>query len=852
MLSTKEILKKISIMYKGVELNRITALKRYGEFLCDVIDSQEKHTAAIALHTGSENYQAIAIAVSVLGCLFYQNTDIIDLLVSLKAGDKLIINGKRVRFVGIQSGDQLGMSADDIYFGYEFDNSGGKKYLRIEDTSKLSISLYQGETDDLSGRGIKATLKLRKKFLSAFFEDDKKSEITTEISHSVAVIIDRNKAERFYRGISFVFGNNKVTLADLVTASYYSEDECYQIGNNPTKEEPILKFFSKVSVCRDVIMDDKRKRIIGCLVGDENLWSANSEIHDIADRKGLKFVVMAGKTHYTRFIDWYEMDYKFYAYVPELVQNIIDEPEPLQGAHIFEQEIKSFAKHNIVNKGIQCNVKQNVVYEIKKKLLKIKNECIDEGTKENFLMESYFLLNLCRSAFFPLSYCDKAHEQKLLGWTICEKISSINSFVLSLKGELKEDAKFISDNIAQMVFELYDYNPKGEIVKSQLEMGNVDCIVVTKTYYDAVLSLWLDDLKFRVNPVILTVSSFEKSVGIYKNVIFTTAYYDFSFNPYASFGYVAAEVLLYSYEMSQDRRLKRNAEKGRLLLRDKNAIAYNISEEYDRIESIKEYEDDGRFESEMDKLAKSLLLKGAYRYISTTENTGEAVTKIEKIFTFASGCVGYFTKYFKGYRIQGENVIETDLDELRVGDSIVFTKQNENKDIVDVLMNQLLKDRLKNTQFPEYYRLSTCWKIELRKYMEGNDLTYKQLADRLAQLGCFKHQATIRSWLIDESYIVGPRDLNDYAAIIKLINLKESPTAIKNGCDEIRSLRIKILDLLGKAIIQGMFTDEKNAITDMIYKKIENLVRIEQITSITNSDINARVPIYILNKPYNI
>ena len=61
-------------------------------------------------------------------------------------------------------------------------------------------------------------------------------------------------------------------------------------------------------------------------------------------------------------------------------------------------------------------------------------------------------------------------------------------------------------------------------------------------------------------------------------------------------------------------------------------------------------------------------------------------------------------------------------ENLKVGDSIVFTKETENKDIVDLLLNQLLENQYKNTKYPEYYRLSICWKIALRKYIQDNNI----------------------------------------------------------------------------------------------------------------------------------
>lgn len=851
--TTKEIFNQIDVVYDGVELNKIMALKEYGDFLCDVIDSEDRHTGAIALHTGSEYYQAIAIAVAVLGCLFYHNTDIKELIETLIIDDILLLDGQRIRFKGIDDGQKLGIGYQESvkYFTYIYDDNGSKKSIPLINAYKLNIKPYNGKSDKLGGQGIRSNFNARKDFLSAFVKGKAKAEVSTEIDHSIAAIIDRSTAEQFYKGISINYNNKAVALSDIATATYYSEEESYQIGNNPTKEEPIIKFYSKISACRDDIMEDRKKRIIGCLICEEDVWAQNSETHDISDRKSLKFALLTGKSHYVCYNDWYEEDgYKYFASVPETVQNLVNDTEFKPKTNQLKKELLSFVNHKIVDINVNCNIELNVL-EIKKRLLKIKQEGIAGDSKDDFLLTSYFLLNLCRSAVFPLCYCDIANQKGLINWTINEKVSSLKKYINTLIGVLCEDAQFVYDNLSQMVSVLYKTNPKSDALKQKTVNRQAEYIVVTKAYYEHLITLWLDDCNVQYRPTVITVSAFEKSREIFKNVIFATIYYDFSFNPYASFNCLNADILLYEYENYRASYLKKTAEKGRKLLHDKNFIPYDIITET-KTEAVDEVESDEEYEDEMDKMAKELLLKSAYRNISSFNNTSDGTTKVEKIFTFASGSIGYFTKYYKAYRICGEEVLEADLDELKIGDSIVFTKQSENKDIVDLLLNKLLAEQYQNTEYPEYYRLSICWKEALREYQCEHQLTYQQLAERLSNVGCKRHYATIRSWLDSESHIVGPRDLEDYEAFLRLVDLDENPEAIKRSCDEIRRLRMRILDELGKAIIRGMFADKKDAVSELIYKEAETLTQIEQITSISDSGTNARVPIYMINKPLNM
>ncbi|MFR6640173.1 MAG: hypothetical protein ACLUSP_01500 [Christensenellales bacterium] len=93
----------------------------------------------------------------------------------------------------------------------------------------------------------------------------KKSEISTEIEKSIAVVCDRGFAEDVYNNVVIEYNGKKIKLSELVTAAYFSDGEKYQIGNNPTKEDPIIKFYSKISTLRDFIIDDNGKSLIGCV-----------------------------------------------------------------------------------------------------------------------------------------------------------------------------------------------------------------------------------------------------------------------------------------------------------------------------------------------------------------------------------------------------------------------------------------------------------------------------------------------------------------------------------------------------------------------------------------------------------
>ena len=168
MATTKDIFREVSISYMGIELNKMLPLRRYGEYLCEILDSEERHATTLALNTGSMYYHAMAVAVASLACLFYSNTDVEELIESLSIDDVLIVDGERVRYKGIIDGGQLGVGFTRGVKYFSLELKGGARYLPVHDAKHLNISIYQGNAEQLGGKGVRSTFKARKEFLSNF------------------------------------------------------------------------------------------------------------------------------------------------------------------------------------------------------------------------------------------------------------------------------------------------------------------------------------------------------------------------------------------------------------------------------------------------------------------------------------------------------------------------------------------------------------------------------------------------------------------------------------------------------------------------------------------------------------
>jgi hypothetical protein len=815
-MNTKEIFEKITLFYKTKNISELVQLKSFNDYLLN-IDSQNKHTAGIYLYDYYDDYAAIAIAYSAISCLVNNNIDIETILYSLSIGDTIIVEGKRSEFGGIVEGNKLGKDfSAPLYCIYK--NKDGTFYVPLDKMKNKSVSVYNGEAASLDGKGVRSDYKERKKFLTFI---GKEENISTELHHSVAIVIDREQAEDYYNNLVIAYGDRRVHLSDLVTATYYSDNDCYQIGTNPNKEEPTLKFYSKLSACREDIISDKQKRIIGCFLVDEDVWATDSETHSIVDRKSIKFAIMLGKFHFTLYREWIDSDeYKI---------------------HIPDEEF--FNSRKINYNLIESGTSSDVMIDLKRKLLNLRNTNNLSDERNAYFMEAHSLLNLCRSSFFPLSYFDKVVDTGRL----YDRLKSLTLLCNSFIGTDINMASEICSKIRKMVEDLYNVNPKGKALEELLATTKIDAIVVTKAYYDKILNLWLKDVGMGTVPDVLTVSAFSRGGIVYDNVLFPTLYYDFDFNPLAEVKFKNATILYYPYEQLKLRLHKREINSAKLKLSERFGIKTET-----KIEDEEEIEPaEVTYETSLDTLSKELQLKRAYQYArSDFSAVTDSTVPIQKVFTFASGEVGYITKQYKAYRLANNSIEEVDADNLHIGDSIVFTKQTENKDIVDVLLQQILAKESSGSKVVSDYENSIMWKNQLRAFMERMEISYQEVADRLIFLGCKKEQVTIRQWLMPDSRIVGPRSVTDYEAILKLLKIN-TITADKlcESCSNIRSLRTKILSYLAKAILKKITKQDGDEMWSVVETKADSLAQIEQITSINEATVGMRMPMHLINKP---
>ena len=233
-------------------------------------------------------------------------------------------------------------------------------------------------------------------------------------------------------------------------------------------------------------------------------------------------------------------------------------------------------------------------------------------------------------------------------------------------------------------------------------------------------------------------------------------------------------------------------------------------------------------------------------------------TEIVAIAIFTDGSKAFLSKNYKPYVFDelGGEAKEVTVSDLVEGDRIIFTKNNDDtKDIVDAILRKCILDGKLSESAVDYYEKSKEWRQELIGYMQRNDLSARNVANRLSELGLNVTEMAVLRWLDEDAHIVGPREVASLRIIGELTGhaeLKDNPELFYNACKEVRHIRRRILNQVGQSIIRNLTGRENVGQNDfsLIEERIKSLAEICQIERI--SRVSKQVPMNIANRPLNV
>ena len=865
MQNTKDIMKKIisttDICLNGEIISREVLLTNFGEFITDNC-VREEHSVGVAMHTGSICFDVIAVTYAAIWCLLYNETNSEELIQSLENDDMVLYGkGKKERYVfkGFIDGKEL--SSD--YSGKEFiklsQDSGAITY--VPRVSWQYIEPYKGNAKKADGRGIRKKTNIRELFFTNVLGYDS-ANVPAVIDTSCVLVMARDKADNLIKGISIRFAENEISLLDLVTASYFTEEDEYMYGGNVSKNEPIIKITSKISVARTLLYSRRGNYHLGVFILDKDIISRGySELPEIMNRKSLGFVFACMPVDIesaTMLLNEYEAG-EIFACTKQYLQDWkwTQEADNPYINELKEQVNAIRNRENIIEVVQGSPITMGDYKEIRRRLLLIKRDEYNSQEKEHFIVHAFSLLNYILTATFTINEFERESISGTFDVeTPIQKLKRISEYVKTFPNRLQELAEEIIQVITDAVDSIMDINTKREWILNYL-WEHRDCdiaIVVPKAYYVPIIqNIILKGFGNRVKVNVLTMGKYAPG-KIYDILIAVGDIEAKSFNVFQCNSARVVISLLYDveknkcvYKMGVAQRKEKiiNSKANHIIVEDEPSVNTVIESEIENDEEINSY------------ITHLNLLFNTYQ-AATSGYKASANADVIATAVFSDDTKAFLSKRYKGYVLDESNglVKEKNADELHEGDALIFTKNtNETQDIVDSILEQLISEQKLNDSISIAYYESKRWKSALADYMKQHELTERQVAAKMLKSGVPVQEATLIIWMDEAAHTVGPRKMESIIFIADFVGdeqLKIDANSIFEACREIRHIRRKILEQIGNAIVDKLSGREMSAENEfsIIYERVDTMAEVKHIERL--SFIEQSVPINFINRPLHV
>lgn len=861
------VLKKCDIMLDGKIISKELLIQSFASFLSQTV-GKRKHNVGIVMHTGSVCFDVLALTYAAIINLITNETGSDEVINSMQLGD-VVLYGEKKKERYVFDG-----KIDGSYISKEF---AGKPYIKlVQGNGKVSylaerrwhlIEPYNGNSKRLDGRGIRKKSTNRDDFFVEVL-GYKKENVPSVTDASSVIVMPRDKADMLVKGISLQFDEKNIMLLELVTASYYSDEDEYCYGGNIGKNEPVLKFAGKISVARKLLYSRQGNLHSGLMIlGKESINRGITELPELINRKSLQYVYLCASMDFDFGIEVLQEneEVEVFACTKDfLLENSKNEPEVKNEYtnELLQQVETVIEKENelVIIQDAPIEWEEYVLF--KKSLLWIKRSDFVSGEKDDFIIHAHSLMNLFITAVFSMKTLVKAKEQGIIDiGTPQEKLAQLENWSNLLPEYVKEKADVII-RILNMTYSklllgtgkeswLYEFLARNEYKKI--------AIVVPKAYYATIIRADLNcSNRFIRNVCVTTPGRFDDTVT-YDLIIAIGDVEGKRFNVFRCNSASNIISLLYNVETKAYTYKKRSAEKNIHYLQSRSTIKVRMAgEQAEELEEINEHilEVDNEIDDYISGLDSFVDTK---RFVvSHTGGSCSVNTEIVAIAVFNDESKVFFSKNYKGYVFNENTGMVKEEGPLNFceGDSIVFTKNNnETKDIVDSVFLHLIQEGKVSDSIVDTYNKSKLWKRELIGYMNRENISMKEVANRMIKNGVSVQEPTICRWLDEDAHTVGPRSVNSIAQIGILVgndDLNNNAETYFEACREIRSIRRRILEQVGQAIIGKLSGKNQSAGVEYaaIYDRVDSLAEVLQIERLIFTE--SIIPMNMANRPIQI
>lgn len=832
----KEILKKVKIFYDGECISQNGASEKGIEFLSESF-KKEDHNIAFWMHSGSVAYSINAFVVAVLANMIMDETSSNDTienisigtLVEYKKTDKKIL---KCEYIGKYEGN------DKTLVGmYMFKSKdGGTIYLPKQ--RLYSITPYYGNSKSLSSIGLGKKTSMRVSFLKNVVGLND-LEISSIPGLSTVVYMKESVLDDILERTHIEIDDEKFMLRDLVRVTFYTATNEHRKAGNASNNEPAIKVSYNIDRIMELVADSQGTEIYGFVAFDNTVYKRYaSDFERLLKRKRISYSWLISKYEYNEWLNGFlDGENKQLAILPYehsfIKKSYLKYSEDTRFNVLMNLELQISSKKKVDAILVPDVMPWKDYRKIKDKIRFVIKNSNDIDYIISFARWAYSMLKFFNNALFTIQDYEK--KLSVTGRQLIYQIEENEKKIELFPGIIKEKAVEIISYIKSLYETFSNQNKKLDTLKKYIsdnEFKKVLFVVSNNTFASLLKDYVNSNMRFKkFNYRIVTESKLENVyIGEKFDLVVYASLMNYeSYHPYNNTLAPNTVVLVYDSQIRVFNKIMRLCEEFEEKVNDyvKNS-SYVEEVKYEKIE-----EDDYVLDKEFkDYFIQSFVKNESYqgRGVASNHDEYEHFLEAYKYGQFTDGYQIIFTKNYVAYVLDDEKgAIEKKVDELLPGDELLFTiNDNKTKDLVDELLENVCDS---NKQLRNEYGLSQSWKRTLRFIRNKEELTYGDLLKQFKKHGKSTTEQTIRSWIDVESHIVGPKTVEDYVYIGKVIgdrDMIDNPQIYYDAAVSIRKTRIKLLKLIKYA----MFYDTENKTTDQI-DSIFSYEIIEKIKEIT-------------------
>ena len=550
----KNVINNCDLYYQDDLLSKEDLLRAYMNFLSETFEKEE-HNVSVVLHTGSICFDIVAVVFAALSNIVLNDNNVDNVLDSINIGDIVTYKGKNYTYKGIEEKEIIGNKSKYVILEGKPKNNLLPDVDMVPYDNRHLITPYFGEAQQ-GARGRRGTIDKRNKFIE-FFKNTPANEIPSVIDTSTIIVMPRSKADEIVKNTKIIYGDNEsANLLDLVTASYYTENDEYNYSGNAGRLDPILKFTSKLSVARELVVRPQENRILGLMVMEQDgATQSKSELVELLERRNLGYVYASYHIDSDRGEDLateYEEANLFACTKEYLLQTVI--PGRIQNptVNVLNRQIDTIIEKQINETILDSGYTWDEFKKIKRNIKYISDTDIISSNKEEFVIQASALLNLLVRAPFSMKELEESAVQDNCGVEIItpdKRLEEIQGYAEGFSDSIKQRAKEVTDFLENMYVNSYENSKKGEELKRILSnhRGERIAIIVPKNYFAGVLRYKMRHYLPSGYVDIFTANKFNSEL-IYDRIIVCGDFSGKRFNAIKCKTAIDIDVLLYDFE----------------------------------------------------------------------------------------------------------------------------------------------------------------------------------------------------------------------------------------------------------------------------------------------------------------